>query len=206
LKGDFFSRALTLDVAAFYIDWSDIQLRQVDQSTGESYIANGGEAKSQGVELSFTWSILDGLTLNGNGAYTDAVLTENAPLGTYGLSGDRLPYSAEWTGTLFLTQEFPVTNALDGFVSGGVTYLGDRLAPFNNAATTPRFVMPSYTTLDLRAGVSSGAWDVTLYIKNLTDEKGYLSATPRNSTTGLSAYGVGVMQPRAIGMSLAMKF
>ncbi len=36
LKGDFFSRALTLDVAAFYIDWSDIQLRQVDQSTGES--------------------------------------------------------------------------------------------------------------------------------------------------------------------------
>lgn len=206
LKGDFFSRALTLDVAAFYIDWSDIQLRQVDQSTGESYIANGGEAKSQGVELSFIWSILDGLTLNGNGAYTDAVLTENAPLGTYGLSGDRLPYSAEWTGTLFLTQEFPVTDSLDGFVSGGVTYLGDRLAPFNNAATTPRFVMPSYTTLDLRAGVSSGVWDLTLYVKNLTDEKGYLSATPRNSTTGLSAYGVGVMQPRAIGMSLAMKF
>ncbi len=126
------------------------------------------------MELSFVWSILDGLTLNGNGAYTDAVLTENAPLGTYGLSGDRLPYSAEWTGTLFLTQEFPVTNSLDGFVSGGITYLGDRLAPFNNAATTPRFVMPSYTTLDLRAGVSSGDWDLTLVRQEPDGREGLL--------------------------------
>lgn len=206
VKGDFFARALTLDVAAFYIDWSDIQLRQVDQSTGESFYANGGQAKSQGVEMSFVWSVLDGLSLTGSGAYTDAVLTENTPVGTAGLKGDRLPYSAEWTGTLSLVQEFPVSNLLDGFVSGGVTYVGDRLAPFNNVSTTPRFTMPSYTTFDLRGGVSAGNWDVTVYLKNLTDEKGYLSATPRNSTTGLSAYGVGVIQPRAVGLSFAMNF
>lgn len=206
VKGQFFGNRLTTDASLFYIDWTDIQLRQVDQSTGESFYANGGTAKSQGFEASIAWMPVDRLTVTGNIAYTDAVLTEDAPEGTFGLRGDRLPYSARKTGSLSVVKDFAINGTLDGFVGGGVTYVGDRLAPFNNTATTPRFLMPGYTAFDLRAGIQTLNWALTAYLKNASDEKGYLSATPRNSTTGLSAYGVGVMQPRTVGVSLSMDF
>lgn len=206
VKGQFFDNRLTADASLFYIDWTDIQLRQVDQSTGSSYYANGGNAKSQGFEASIAWMPLDLLTITGNLAYTDAVLTEDAPEGTYGLRGDRLPFSAKKTASLSVVKDFPINGTLDGFVGGGVAYVGDRLAAFNSSATTPRFVMPSYTAFDVRAGIHATNWTLTLYVKNASDEKAYLSATARNSTTGLSAYGVGLMQPRTTGLSLSMDF
>lgn len=206
VKGQFFDNRLSADASLFYIDWTDIQLRQVDQSTGESFYANGGAAKSQGFEASIAWMPLDLLTITGNVAYTDAVLTEDTPEGTAGFRGDRLPYSARKTASLSVVKDFAISGTLDGFVGGGVTYVGDRLAPFNNTATTPRFLMPSYTAFDVRAGIQATNWTLTLYVKNASDEKGYLSATPRNSTTGLSAYGVGVMQPRTTGVSLSVDF
>lgn len=206
LKGEFFDRSLTLDTSLFYIDWSDIQLRQVDQSTGESYYANGGKAKSQGIEASLAWRPVAGLTVTGSAALTDAVLQEDTRAGTYGLRGDRLPYSAKRTGSLSVVKDFMVGDNLLAFVGGNITYLGDRLAPFNNVATTPRFVMPAYTTGDINGGLQGDNWTLSLFVKNVTDEKGYLSATPRNSTTGLSAYGAGLIQPRTYGVSFAFDY
>ena len=206
LKGEFFDRSLTLDTSLFYIDWSDIQLRQVDQSTGESYYANGGKAKSQGIEASLAWRPVAGLTVTGSAALTDAVLQEDTRAGTFGLRGDRLPYSAKRTGSLSVVKDFMVGDNLLAFVGGNISYMGDRLAPFNNVATTPRFVMPSFTTGDINGGLQGDNWTLSLFVKNITDEKGYLSATPRNSTTGLSAYGVGLIQPRTYGVSFAFDY
>ncbi|MCD7099242.1 TonB-dependent receptor [Stenotrophomonas sp. MMGLT7] len=204
-KGIYLDNLLAWDLSAFYIDWSDMQIGVVDQATSISYTDNAGKASSSGIESSLTYRPLDGLELTWNAAYTDAKLEQDLPNGTFGRKGDRLPYSARFTSNLNATLNFPL-GSLYGFVGGGVNYVGSRLAGFNSSAATARFVMPSYTTLDLRAGVEAERWALSFYVKNLTDEYAFLSATARNATTGQSLYGVGILQPRTFGTSFSWNF
>lgn len=206
LKGDFADHTLTLTGALFYIDWSDIQLSEISQGSGNTYYVNAGSAKSQGAELSLSWRPVHGLTIAANTAYTDAVLTKDTPDGTYGKSGDRLPYSPKWSGNLSADYTFPLGSGLDGNVGGGVTYVGDRESSFTSSAAAQRFALRSYTTGELHAGVQSTSWNVSLYVKNLADARGYLSASPQNNTTGISSYGLLLIQPRTYGVSATYNF
>ncbi|MFT3791661.1 MAG: TonB-dependent receptor [Rudaea sp.] len=206
LKGDFADRTLTLDGALFYIDWSDIQLSEVSQDTGNSYFVNAGKAKSQGAEISLAWRLFPGLDILANAAYTDAVLTQDTPDGTYGKSGDRLPYSPKWSANLSADYTFPIGAGLDANVGGGVTWIGDRESGFTSSASAQRFALRAYTTGNLHAGIQSTHWNVDLYVKNLTDARGYLSATAQNATTGVSSYGLLLIQPRTFGVSATYTF
>ncbi|WP_426700745.1 TonB-dependent receptor [Rhodanobacter sp. Col0626] len=206
LKGDFADHTLTLDTALFYIDWTDIQLSETSQGTGNSYYVNAGSAKSEGAEASLSWRPLRGLTIAGNASYTRAVLTESTPDGTYGRSGDRLPYSPLWSGNLSADYTFPLGGSLDGNLGAGVTYVGDREGGFTASAQAQRFLLRPYTTAELHAGVQSMDWNVSLYVKNLTDARGYLSATAQNATTGVSSYGLLLIQPRTVGISATYSF
>jgi len=206
LKGDFADHALTLSGSLFYIDWTDIQISEISQDSGNTYFVNAGAAKSQGAELSLSWRPVHGLNIAANTAYTDAVLTKDTPDGTYGKSGDRLPYSPNWSGNLSGDYSFPLSDGLDGNVGGSVTYVGDRESNFTSSSSAERFALRSYTTGELHAGVQSMDWNVSLYMKNLTDARGYLSATPQNNTTGVSSYGLLLIQPRTYGVSATYTF
>ena len=60
-----------LDVAVYDIQWSKIQISA--NLNGVAYLANGGTARSRGVEFTTLWMPVNGLRLGLNGAYTDAV-------------------------------------------------------------------------------------------------------------------------------------
>jgi outer membrane receptor protein involved in Fe transport len=205
-KGDFADHALTLDAALFYIAWKDIQLSEISPLTAEDYFVNAGGAKSQGGELTFTWRPLHGLSIVGNTAYTDAVLTRDAPNGTYAKAGDRLPYSPKWSANLSADYSFPLSAGLDGNVGAGISYIGDRASNFSPSASVPRFDLRAYTTAELHAGIQSLDWSASLYVRNLTDAKGYLSAMAENVATGASAYGLQIIQPRTVGLSVTYSF
>ena len=81
LKSEFWDRRALLNIAAFYIDWNNIQVDALQKSTGLSFLENGGTAKSEGVSLDGSLRPLAGLVLSGNVTYTDAVLTQNVPNG-----------------------------------------------------------------------------------------------------------------------------
>src|SRR5262249_9805977 len=98
LKADWFNRILSFDVAAYYIDWKDIQLFALINQVGVN--TNGGTAVSKGVEFAFTSRPLPGLTLLLDGAYADAYLTKDTPAITGGLNGDPLPYVPDWSVNL----------------------------------------------------------------------------------------------------------
>ena len=76
MKSDLLDRRLSLEAAAYWIDWKDIQLQQVS-AAGISYIANGGEAVSRGFDLSVNWLAVEGLQLYANTAYQDTYLTQD---------------------------------------------------------------------------------------------------------------------------------
>jgi outer membrane receptor protein involved in Fe transport len=193
-----------LDVAAFFLDWEDIQLFAVVNDVGIN--ANGGTAESQGLEFTATMRPTEGLSLAFTGAYTDAQLTEDTDPVVGGLDGDPLPYVPEWSLGLGADYEWSVFGDSTAYVGGMVAYVGDRTADFSNRDINGNIrEADAYTTLDLRTGFLMDNWSVELYAKNVTDEEGINDiSTPGFFPNG--AVAIGVIRPRTIGLSLGVRF
>ncbi|MDE1150642.1 MAG: TonB-dependent receptor [Azospirillaceae bacterium] len=205
-KGVLVDHLLSIDASIYDIEWDAIQL-QAASPTGFSYIQNGGTARSRGGEVNLTVTPSEGLTLVANLDYTDATLTENVRTsGLYGNTGDRLPFSARFTGSLSADQKFHITEGFNGFVGATVSYVGDRYSVFNTTATGARFYMPAYTTFDVRTGFTHDDWSVSFYGKNLTDKIAFVGGTPLDTITRTGTYSGGIIQPRTFGINISRDF
>jgi outer membrane receptor protein involved in Fe transport len=194
----------SLDVAAFFLDWKDVQLLAVVNGVGIN--ANGGTAESQGVEFTATASPGAGLSLTFTGAYTDAQLTEDTDPIVGGLDGDPLTFVPEWALGFGGDYEWAAFGDATAYVGGQVSYVGERPADFGNrdAAGNIREA-DAYTTLDLRAGIIRERWSLELYGKNVTDEEGITDLeAPGNFPNG--AVGISTIRPRTIGLALGARF
>jgi outer membrane receptor protein involved in Fe transport len=194
----------SLDVAAFFLDWKDVQLLAVVNGVGIN--ANGGTAESQGVEFTATATPGAGLSLTFTGAYTDAQLTEDTDPIVGGLDGDPLTFVPEWALGLGGDYEWAAFGDATAYVGGQVSYVGERPADFGNrdAAGNIREA-DAYTTLDLRAGIIRERWSLELYGKNVTDEEGITDLeAPGNFPNG--AVGISTIRPRTIGLALGARF
>ena len=67
----------SLDIAAFHIDWEDIQVFGQVNDFGVNL--NGGEATSEGLEFTAMARLSDGFNVSLNGAYTDTQLEDDTP-------------------------------------------------------------------------------------------------------------------------------
>jgi outer membrane receptor protein involved in Fe transport len=195
------------DLTAFYIDWSDIQLLANVQNFGVN--TNGGSAESKGVEGSVTWAPGYGLSLSANGAYVEANLTQNTPALLGGKSGDRLPFSSPFTGSLNAdwTHSIPGGAGAMGdmrvFAGATVQFTGRRRSDFS--AAFGQTSLPSYTELGLRGGIEVRNYRITVYAKNVTDERGILAfAAPGGAPAG--AAQLGLMRPRTVGLALSASY
>ena len=197
-KSQLFDGRATLDVSAFRINWTDIQLLQ--NFGGFNAFGNGSTARSQGLEVVAAYRPVRGLTLGLNGAFTDAKLTSAAPA-VGGANGDRLPYVPKFSGAATVDYDFPVVSGVTGFGGLSVRYAGDRNTDFSGlgcASCTPPFTLKQYTALDLRFGAKSGNWSAELLAKNVTNKRGELSSPQTNE--------LGLLQPRTIGILLSNAF
>jgi outer membrane receptor protein involved in Fe transport len=193
-----------VDVAAYFLDWEDIQLFATIEGFGVN--ANGGTAESRGLEFSASLMPADGLTLSVNGAYTDAELTEDTSDDVGGLDGDPLPFVPEWSFGLSGSYEWPVGGDAMAYVGGTAAFTGDRPIGFDqrDADGNVREV-DGYTTLDLRAGLSYERWNFELYGKNLTNEEGITSVGTDN-TVATGVVDLGLIRPRTYGLSASFEF
>jgi len=185
IKGDMLDHVLSFDASLYYISWKNLQLTLVDAANGQPYVANGSAAKSNGAELSVQVKPVQGLTVAAWVTITDAVLTSDLPrtsatfvAATYGVSGDRLPYSSRFSGNLSLQQDFPIARDTTGFVGAMVSYIGDRSDVFTG--TAQRQDLPAYTKTDFRAGVKYGQWTANIYATNAFDRRGVISGGEGN--------------------------
>jgi iron complex outermembrane recepter protein len=71
-KFSLFGDALTLNVAGYNIDWEDVQATISAGTCPQSFVVNGGKARSQGVDLQAIYQPTDALTLSLSAGYTDA--------------------------------------------------------------------------------------------------------------------------------------
>jgi iron complex outermembrane recepter protein len=202
VKGDFLDHRLAIDTSVFYIDWKNIQINLTSPIDGANYLANGSEAKSEGVEVSSEAKGWVGFTVSGWVDYDDAALTEDFPQDSTarGVAGDPLPFNSRWSGHLMAQQEFPLVGSSTGYFSTQMTYVGQRLGVFT--PTFARQVYPSYAQVDVRGGVDWDTWGANLYVNNLTNKRGELGG-------GLGSFSTStfyLIQPRTIGVTVSKSF
>lgn len=202
IKSTLLDRRLTFDLAAFNIEWEDLQIRT--SANGISYLVNGGKARSRGVELSATYLPTAGLRLGINGAYTDAELTEDVP-SIGGLNGDSLPFAPKWSGSVTADYLFPSSGEWSTRVGGGLRYTGERRTAVDHDPSGQP--LDDYTALDLNADIANDRWTFRIFIKNLTNEDVFVNAVPQASALGgLTTVRAISLQPRMIGVGVDVKF
>ena len=194
---------LSLDVAAFHVDWTDIQL--LANIGGININTNGGTAKSQGVEWTFGYVPVRGLTFQWNGAYTDAKLTSPVPI-LNANDGDPLPYAPKWTTNLDGQYQWNAFADYKGFAGATWSYVDARSSDFFSSAANPpgQLELPSYNTWAARFGFENAHYRFSIYGKNLSDARGI---TNYGATAAGAPYStVTVIQPRTYGIAVSAMF
>lgn len=197
VKADLLGGRMAAELTAFYIDWQDIQL--LANVGGFGVNTNGGAAESKGLEGSLAWLAAEGLTLRANGAYIEAQLTQDAPPLLGGKAGQRLPYSPLASGSLSADYRRPISDELSVILGAGLRFIGRRRSDFN--AAVGQTSLPSYTVVDVQAGVEWRNLRVQAFVKNLGDERGILSLGGIGATPN-GAVQAGLIRPRTIGIAL----
>ena len=208
VKAALFERMLSVDVAAFYTDWTDVQVGVTVpfQNTAYPITVNGGKARSQGFEWTFNLTPMRGLNFGWLGAYTDATLRTNV-VGINGFSGDRLPYVPQWTTTVTADYETSLTEKVKATVGASYSYTGDRFASFNLRPTLSHLAIPSYSTVAGQLGLKYDRYGIELYGKNLTDERGVTSYYGGRKVRGVLIPGqAGLIRPRELGLRVTANF
>jgi outer membrane receptor protein involved in Fe transport len=197
------NRTVSLDLALFRMDWEDIQITQA--FGGTAGLANGGTARSQGIEAAVQWQPVRGLTIGANGAYTNSELTEDAPA-VGGLDGDRLSIVPKFSGSLTANYQFPIGGSADAEIGGGIRHTGQR---FSAVESDPDALnISSYTAVDINGSVTfAEKYTVRAYVRNLTDAGGPITRSLINDGIGQPSYiSVVPLQPRTVGLALDVAF
>lgn len=199
-------RRLSIDIAAFHIDWKDIQLFALVEDFGVN--ANGGKASSDGLEFTTTFRPLRGLNLSLNGAYTNARLRDDTGPIVGGADGDRLPFVPEVVLGINGDYEWTLASGVEAYVGGSLRTVSKQSGSYDfdyRTANGRQRQLRAYDVVDLRAGVVFGEFSLEAFARNLTDSAG------RTSTSGLlnipnGAIATGIIRPRTFGVTLGAGF
>lgn len=196
IKASFLGGKGFIDLNLYNIDWKNIQILTI--ANGINGQTNGGRANSRGVEISLRLEPIKGLSLAGNFAYSDAKLKDTIP-GGLGSQGDPMPMNPKYSGSVSAKYEWPMGN-LQGFFGASANFLGERQSGFKSSVIYAQYTLPSYTLINLRAGVRFDGWEFSAFVRNLGDERAQLGATT------LASNLVAVQRPRTFGLSIGKTF
>ncbi|HEY2658805.1 MAG TPA: TonB-dependent receptor [Caulobacteraceae bacterium] len=213
-------RGLIYSVAAFYIDWSNVQVNIQTPSFGYYAVVNGKSATSKGVEAELSGKLPHGLGWSVGYAYTDASLTSdiitahsqfNSNPFVAGLKGTKLPGVPENTvnlslnHTLMLNDDLRMTNRITGYYQStsrnGVT------PGTQNVGLDPFSLWTISSTLDWKS------YEATLFVKNLFNaraETGEFTQAFSGADTAANFYGNDsrkqIATPTTAGLTVSYRF
>jgi len=203
-KLEFLNRRLSIDVAAYRIDWKNVQQSVDDPGCGYLFVANVGSARSRGVEAEINFKPIESLLLSASGSYDQAEFTSieaafegagaaqsgeavpDVPRQKFNLGGEYTAVIADHTGYLRLDWSHL------GSVPAGFTY---------------NRVRPAYSSLEAAVGVRAGPYDLSLYGHNLTNSNGILEILEGATYSFGNTFTTQISTPpRTVGIDLKMHF
>lgn len=209
--------ALTLNGAAYYIEWTDPQVSSATVNASIPITINAEGAESVGFEAFADWRVSDQFSIRGSFSHTQTELTADVPslvrtisppgFGTAfedGLSGDRLPGSPENQLSAFATYNYGDFYNGDVSFNLGYAWQGDvltRTGSRGNGVT-----LDSFGIANASAVYEAETYTATFFVNNLFDEYAEtgIRGTPLSNQAPLGAnvrtHGAFVAPPRAVGV------
>jgi outer membrane receptor protein involved in Fe transport len=201
-----------LSGAVFYADWTEIPVFLTLAGGAYTPLVNLGDATSKGVEAEYSVAVNENLTLSVNGSYTKTELQGNTQY-----QKQRLPASPETMLNVSMSYERPLKNGWQVYANGNANYVGPYKSTLieeftDNVAANEldtRFGITKdeevgdYVLVNLRIGLSTDAWDVSAFAKNVFGED---AATLSNTFSYAGAPSESFVTPRTVGVSLKRSF
>ncbi|WNO52690.1 TonB-dependent receptor [Stakelama saccharophila] len=206
VKGSFLDGALTANLAAYYIDWQNIQVQANRLSDQVQFATNIGAAVSKGIEFEIGVRPVTGLSIALNGSVNDAEVTEltDQEAAMSGAENGIQLASPHFQGSATVRYDFALGGDADAFVSANAAHVGKFPGLFPNVPGHPDQVNPTYdytdayTTVNLTGGVDFGSWKLTAYVENLLDDHSITYVHPEAFLDGRYAR----LRPRTVGLRL----
>ena len=199
-KANLFDRRVYVATAAFWMDYTDVQIPGAVACTAGGFttfcgvVSNAGKARMRGFELETRVKLIDGdsgkLTFSGSLGYVDAkylnyvTIVAGAPLDV--AQYRHVQNTPAWSGSASLDYTVPLG---DGRVSAGLG-MSFKSKTYQFEIANPYIDQPGYQLFDasLVYHAPGNTWSLGIYGKNLTDEhiknSGY-SYMAVNPTTGV---------------------
>lgn len=207
LKSDLFDGRARLNLAAFFQDYTDLQLSRfaADPITHDftAVFDNAGGAEFYGLEAEFSSQISERLRFDGNLAYLHSEYTEYIDGGVDISDQRKLVNAPEWSGRAGLTYDLPLGGLGDLTLSGGAAY---RSKTYLTVSSSEILAQDPYWLVDASVLFTprDTNWTILLSGKNLGDEAymehGFdLSASPG---VQLGYYGA----PRTVTLDVRYRF
>jgi iron complex outermembrane receptor protein len=204
-KTEFLDRRLSIDVAAFRIDWKNVQQAVVDPGCGYQFVANVGSAQSTGAEVEINYRPVNALLLSAGGSYIHAQFKSIAAEFQEAASvrsGDPMPDIPRQKYNVSGEYNHALTADYSGYLGLDWSHVGTVPSGFTYHATRP-----AYGSLDASLGVRNEHYDVSLYAHNLTNSNGILEILEGASYNYGSVFRTQISTPpRTVGIDVKLHF
>ncbi len=201
LKSRFWKQRAQLNVAAFYLQYSDQQLfTLLDFSTISFGRNNAGNSYSYGLEIESNILVVKGLALNVNGGYLQTEFTDYNVVtrsGEVDFEGNTVPYAPEWNGSLGVTYNRSLADDLTLNIAVDYHYQSELFFDPGNTAS-----QEAYGLFNTRVALTRKQMELALWAKNLTDEVYFDYGFGGAGFNNQVSYGL----PRTYGTTLAYRF
>ena len=210
LKGRFLEGKLTANLAAYYIDWKNLQVQANRVSDSVQFATNIGRAASQGVEAELTFTPVRGLVFGLNGSISDAKVTEltTQEAQISGAVKDARLASPHLQGSFFGAYSYGLGADRTGSTSFQVQHVGSFPDGFPNTPGTLGTPSPlydhtdTYTLFNAQTGITFGKLSTMLYGENLGNSSAVTYVHPEAFI--YSRYAI--VRPRTFGVRVGYQF
>ena len=178
---------LTLNVAAYYIDWKNMQITSIPSGFDTTNLAPGtvaptiflnvGDVKSTGIEIDGQFQLTEEIGINYAFSTSDPKFKDGTKWGQFvgvcddvfcpadgEVGGLTLPRQSKTQGSLGAQYEAAINSDMDFYVRTDVTYSSKQYADALNLAYSP-----NRWNVNASAGVSGNNWSVSAWAENLFD-------------------------------------
>jgi iron complex outermembrane recepter protein len=201
VKSTAFGDRLSGSVAAFFIDWSDVQVNIPNPGVpGQFFIGNAAGARSQGIEFEIHARPDPGLDLFGGTGFTHARFSDRSVSNGVSVGGNKLANAPSYTADFGVQYSRPLRGAWSLTARAEAICYGNY--EYDDANTMRQ---DAYTLTNLRAGVRGKHAFGELWIRNAFDTRYIPVAFPY---PGLAPSGfVGENgAPRTFGLRAGVSF
>jgi outer membrane receptor protein involved in Fe transport len=210
LKGRWLDGRLTTNLAAYWIDWKNIQVQANRVSDSVQFATNIGRAFSRGVEFEIVALPAEGLSIGANGAFNEAEVTKLTPTEA-AISGAgegvRLA-SPRFQGAGFVNYGFDLTPEARGNFSAVVQRVGKFPGMFPYVPGRPGVLAPTYAytqgywNVNATFAVAYDKLTAAVYVENLFNSRKINYVHPE----AFIASRFAEQRPRTVGVRVGYDF